>query len=310
MKKKLFLLFAVISSILSSCAYEELSNIHPTPPSTRSEVKFSSNVLALSPSLSRAEDDSRVSKMPIGIFMLGKEHLRVVEGKGNVKYVTASGGSHNVNLTAADDVIYFPDSGEGVRFMSYYPYRESMGGNIYKVDVTLQTNQHNLDLLYSFNPSSVYDKTFDSQKVPMIFEHQLTKIYINVKPGVGLQGVDLAGLKVSFSGLSTRADFNLLTGKLSNFSGMFSISPSVLIAGNGNVYSCEAIVIPTAKISDAKIVFDLKKSLGSVYTWSFREELKKGTKYTYNVTVNRTGIVVDKKTHDWFNISLSEIIYE
>ena len=303
MREKLLLsgIAIIASCTLSSCTFEEVLSYEPTVPTDKTEVRFSSQILKQTPSSSRINGNVWEPGDAIGIYMLEGENQAISEGKVNVRYTTEHGG-HTANFVAKDNTIYFPDDGRKVRFMSYYPYSAQTSNSIYKVDVSNQIPQSKIDLLYSFDTSSTYDKNIVSRRVPIAFSHQLTKIYINVKNGEGLQGHDLAHIKVSISGLSTKADFNLLTGKLSNLTGTNPISPSVLIAEGGNVYSSEAIVIPGANISKAKITFNLKN--GTVHTWNFDKVLEKGKKYTYNVTISRTGIVVDSKTHEWYNIGI------
>ena len=309
MKERLLLsVIAVIAiSMLYSCILdEEVFNYAPTPtiPSNKKEVKFSSNISRLEPAStipSRISGNRWVPGDAIGTFMLGKENFAVVDGKRNVKYVTKSSGNSG-NFVAESSAIYFPDDGREVRFMSYYPYNKSTSGTTYKVNVFKQIPQSDIDLLYCFDTSSAYNKDIETQKVPMAFKHQLAKVYINVKNGDGLQGYHLMHMKVTLSGLCTKADFNLLTGEFNNYSAITPISPSVLIAGGGNVYSSEAIVIPTKNISDAGIIFKMNNEKGEIYAYNIDNTFEKGKKYTYNVVINSTGIDVSMTTHNWFNL--------
>ena len=309
MKERLFLsvIAAIAISMLFSCTLEEevfTANPSPTIPSDKKEVKFSSNISRLEPTStipSRISGNRWVPGDAIGTFMLGKDNFAVVDGKRNVKYVTKSSGNSG-NFFAENNAIYFPEDGRKVRFMSYYPYNKSISGTIYNVDVFKQIPQSDIDLLYCFDTSSAYNKDIETQKVPMAFKHQLAKVYINVKDGDGLQGYHLMNMKVTLSGLNTKADFNLLSGEFDNYSAITPISPSVLIAGGGNVYSSEAIVIPTRKISDAVIIFKLNNEKGEVYTYKIDNTFEKGKKYTYNVVINSTWIDVSMTTHNWFNL--------
>ena len=312
MREKLLLsgIAIIASCTFISCAYEEvLNHTPPTPPEIKSEVKFSSNILTSGSYSLRMIGDFWEPGDAIGTYMIEKVSYVVAEGKENVRYMTDKGG-YTGNFYASGNYIYFPDDGRDVRFMSYYPYNESVKGAIYKLDVSTQFPQSKLDFLYSFNTSATYNKNIETEKIPIIFKNQMAKILINVKNGGSLQGYDLMYMKVYFSGLSTKADFDLLTGKTINYSGTSPIYPSVLIAGKGNVYSAEAIVIPTSDLSNAKIVFDLNNGHGNkksdVYTWNFDKGLEKGKRYTYNVIISNTGISVSTTIHNWNSIYQEE----
>ena len=306
MGKRFFLLVGIASFALFSCAIEEIVNEHipPTPPEQKTEVKFASSVITRSSS--RLVGILWEPGDAIGMFMIEKDRNTVVEGNSNVRYYTKK-SCYTCNFTASHDFIYFPENGNKVRFMSYYPHNESLTSTTYKIDVSNQWPQSALNFLYSFDTTTSYDKNIETKNVPMEFNHQMTKILINVKNGNSLQGYDLMNMKVYFTGLSTHADFNLLTGKMSNLKKSSPIYPSVLIAGNGNVFSAEAILIPETSLpSDAALVFEMNNRNKDVYKWNLGRSLEKEKKYTFSVTVNNTGISVNTKVHNWHHIEIEE----
>ena len=305
-KKKMLLLLtlAVMSGVLTSCGYAEVLDRDYTEPLSQKEVRFSSNVVIPKYSLSsRISGNKWEPGDAIGVYMLDTDSYAVVGGNNNIMYVTEYGG-FTANFVAQNNKVYFPANNRKVRFLSYHPYSDLTSGSIYKVDVINQTHQSLIDLLYSFDASTTYDNNIEVRRVPIDFERQLSKVNINVKNGEGLQGFDLMHMKVYITGLNTKADFNLLTGKLSNLSNISPIAPSVLIAGGGNVYSGEAIVIPSTDLKNARIVLNLTNGIGS-FSWNINERsFEKGKKYTYNITVTRSGITVDTKTNSWHNIEM------
>ena len=309
MRKNLLLLSGIailLSSALFSCTFEELggSNTYPTPPETviRSEVRISSNIVKKTTTLVHEAGRAWKTGDSIGVFMFEKDNLSIVDGKTNVKYAAVNSG-YNSTFNAINETVYFPDNEDDVRFMSYYPYSVSIWNYICKLDVRNQIPQSDIDFLYSFDTLTTYNKTFGGNRVPISFDHQMSKIYINVKPGAGLQGYDIAHMTVAISGLPAKADFNLLTEEISNYTGVSTITPSVIIAGKGNSYSGEAIVLPTSGISGAKITFLM--SDGKVYSWPLDKELKKGTIYTFDVTISGTGITATTKTNHWNGFKMS-----
>ena len=313
MKKYRFLTAAVLLASVAvtvSCNREGDSNLPPG----RTEVKFSSNIITMG-THTKASGTNWDPLDAIGVYMYEENDVNVVESKSNVKYVTESGGTTG-SFEAAGTVIYFPDNGDKVRFMAYYPYSTPLADDVYQVNVTDQSSQLLIDLLYSFDEGAKYDKTTQDKKVPLVFDHQLTKIYVNVKAGTGLTSDDLQNIGVAFLGLNTEADFNLVNGELSNSDVPAEIAARSLAAKEGYVASFEAIVIPTDGTPDAQINFDLSNGdtdtgvESDVYTWDFDNTLDKSTKYTYNVTVSRSGIVVEATINDWIVAEDNDIIAE
>ena len=314
MKKYRFLLaitlFASVVAMIS-CTCDKSIDVFP---GDRTEVKFSSNIIIIG-TYTKATGTIWEPFDTIGISMYGENDVNVVENKDNIKYVTELGGNTG-DFKPAGSVIYFPDNGNKVRFMAYYPYTAGITDNTYNVNVASQSSQQAIDLLYSFDKSAKYDKTVTDNKVPLVFDHQLTKIYINVKAGEGLSNDDLQDIEVSFLGLNTKADFNLLNGNLTNQSTPAEINTLSFTTKEGYVASFEAIVLPVETTPIAKIKFDLKNGdveLGTdsdVYTWDFDSALDKSTKYTYNVLINRSGIVVVATVNDWIATEDNEISAE
>ena len=312
--KKILLLSAItfISAItVTSCNKNEETII---PEDTRKEVKFTSNIV-VNHAMTRMAGDRWNKNDAIGIFMFNETLTAIVEEKINIKYSTQSEGKIG-DFEADSETIYFPDNGNKVQFMSYYPHTTSLDYNIYKVDVSNQTNQSSIDLLHSFQ-FTLYDKA-TPEPVKLIFDHALTKININVKPGNGLDASDLKDIVVAFEGLNRKANFNLLSGQLTNLSDVNTIIPLKVPVVNGYVHSYEAIVIPTVNLSNALIRIDLQNGDASrninsdIFSWKYQvnASLSKGTEYTYNITVNRSGLIVEAEINEWIDGGEDNIIAE
>ena len=305
--KKFILLSMAVAVMLTSCNKDDKI----TNP--QEEVLFTSNIVNVT--LARQAGNIWKDNAAIGIYMLKELSLDVVESISNVKYTTAEGGATGT-FAADTKVIFFPDNNDKVRFMSYYPYDKDLENGTYKINVAKQTDLDSIDLRYSFNTASTYSKTVSSKTVPLTFDHQLSQIVVNVKAGEGLTNTQLSNLLVSLSGFSRKADFNLFSGAISNLSDEGTISLSATTTEEGFAASYKAIVIPTADISNAKMVFDLNNGDADEgvnsdrFTWSFNQALVKGTKYVYNVTINRSGITIEATINDWGNGGNHNIIAE
>ena len=306
---KTYLLLTTITTfaVIAFAACNQHEN-ETTSPDSRKEVKFSSNIVQVDNPSTRATDITWAANDSIGIYMFEESATNVVEEKSNIKYITAAGGT--TGLFSPDDVtIFFPDNGDNVRFMSYYPYTADVTNYVYKVDVSDQSVQPAIDLLYSFDVDAKYSKATPDKKVPLSFDHKLTKININIKPGTGLEDDDILNTIITFDGFNTQADFNLVSGVLSNPDAPETIT--LLKKGTAVVNytaSYESIVIPVADPSTTKIVFDLNNGIpgegkdSDLFTWTFtNDELKSGYEYVFNVTINRSGIVVEAVINEWLS---------
>ena len=308
MKKNLLLLtvFAAITSgTITSCSKND--DATPTPaPEDRAEVRFSSNIIT-SVIKSRAAGTTWADNDSIGVYMFEAEADNIIDA--NVKYVnTVNSGT----FAPSGNKIYFPDNGDEARFMAYYPYSATVTGNVYSVSVAEQTSQPEIDLLYVFNENG-YGKWTEDKLVPLAFEHQLTKIIVNVKAGDGLEAGDLNDLIISITGMNTVAKFNLINGELADLEEKKQIVLLEAAPENGYVYGAEAIVIPTDNVDNVKLFFDLNNSddeNNDTFAWSFTEELEKGTMYTYNVTISRSGLAVKATIEDWIDKDPESIIAE
>ena len=315
MKKKQLLALAVIVSVvvgISSCNNKEFENL----PSQRTEVLFSTNIETRSPGL-RASDNTWGTLDEIGIYMYTAVDTEVVEEVQNIPYFTEAGGETG-SFIPQSTVIYFPDNGDKVRFMAYYPYLNSVSANndVFNVDVSDQTSQPDIDLLYSFNTTAEYDKTVSGKKVALVFTHQLTKVYVHVKADEGLTNSEIQNVTTSFLGFNTKANFDLAAGSLSDPSESQPISLKQISTEDTYAASFEAIVLPVTDVSSAQILFDLNngdegQSIASdKFTWNFDQPLLPSTKYTFNVKIKRSGIVVEATITPWINGGDKEVTAE
>ena len=314
MKKNYFLAAIIASAIAGVSCIRDTGTT--APADQRAAVQFSSNILTTD-SGSRASDNSWGELDVIGIYMFEENTLNVVETRENIPYVTETGGTTG-SFKPQSTVIYFPDNGDKVRFMAYYPYKSVVTDDldVFKVDVSDQSDQPAIDLLYSFHTDARYDKKSPDRKVSLVFTHQLTKVYVNVKAGEGLTNDDLTDVAVSFAGLDTKADFALASGALSNASAPQAIALKPAAAPQNYAAGFESIVLPTATVPAAQIVFDLNNGnegsgvASDKFTWDLDKALAPHTKYTFNATISRSGIVVEATITDWIDTDENDIVAE
>lgn len=260
-------------------------------------ISFTSSIQGLN---TRAANAEWTAGDKVGIFMKA--------AGGDLSAATAVNKLHttdkNGNLTAfnADNALYYPTEGGSVDFVAYYPYVASLTGTTYKVDVTTQTDQPAIDLLYSDNAKGFAKNA--AGKPQLQFAHMLSQIVFNVEKDATIP--TLNGLKVTFKGMNTKADFALADGKLSNAGNVADIASNVDV----NSATATTIVLPATALSDIKVVFDLN---GKSYTADYPQNaLDAGRKYVHKVILSdRNGqpvIVMEAATiTDWIEVSGGDI---
>ena len=305
-KKNLLLLLTLFAAVLStvSCTKDR---------QRKDEVVFASNIQKIT-QVTRVTGNTWDATDSIGIYMVEKENIEIIERAENIPYVTNLGGATG-SFIPKSKTIFFPDNDQEVRFMAYYPYNSGVVDALYKVDVSDQTNQSKIDILQSFDVDKTYSKVTKREKVVLEFDHMLTKVIINVREGKGLEKTDLDNLGISFTGLSREVDFDLWGAAFSNYSNVGDIVPKERTeVADGYYLGYEAILIPSLNVLDAYMVFDLNNGGEGVasdkFRWRLDATLARSSKYTYNVTINRTGITVDATINDWINLDDENIIAE
>lgn len=192
----------------------------------------------------------------------------------NYEYTASADGA----LTAAKQTLKYPEEGTA-DFFAYYPYQSGISGKTYAVDVTDQSDPTKIDLLYATKTG-----ISNGEAVNFAFSHQLSQIVINVSHDETI--ASLNGLKIQVKGMNTQASFALADGTLTSTDSKADFDMNVNAEGT----TAEAIVIPTADLTGAELVFTLAdgKSFGWDLTQSDVSSFDKGTKYTYNASLSMT----------------------
>jgi endonuclease G len=225
----------------------------------------------------------------IGVFMKTSgaqlSDLSIVDGNRNMIYKTAGDGIFTAESN--DQTIYFPTDNSAIDFIAYYPHQNSINNYIYKVDIIDQNIPQNIDLLYSNN---ITRASLNNPSNALQFSHQLSKINLNISVSDDVSG--LSGLQVNISGIRTLADFSLVNGTLSvdgTSTGTINFKTTI----NANKALAEAILIPDEGGTARIISFYLPNA--GLFKWELPSEtkLEKGKSYTYNITLNASGVDVD-----------------
>lgn len=291
----------VLLTALSLCIFYSCQNEDDISDYNAYPVHFTStineNVLKTKAFNSSWEDGDK-----IGLFVkLSGAQLSdqsIVDGYSNNIYKTSGNGIFTPD--SDDQTIYFPENNSAVDFIAYYPYQPSINDYIYKVDVTNQNIPQNIDLLYSNN---ITGASLTNHLNSLQFSHQLSKINLNITTSDNVSSLE--NLQVRISGIKTLADFSLKNGTLSvdgTSTGNIEFKTTVTT----NTAFAEAILIPDEGGTDRIISFYLP-NVGS-FKWKVPTEtkLQKGWKYTYNITLDAGGIVVDPDYEGWIETPLMD----
>ncbi|WP_075964327.1 fimbrillin family protein [Parabacteroides massiliensis] len=297
MRNKYFLLAAALLAFASCDKNETTSSIDPTDPAKRVAVQFTGSTLDIEPAPETRAVSPWKQTGKIGIYAFYQTSDEIADDYANVPY--ACDGSGNT-FTPVDKTIYFPVNGSRLRFMAYFPHQNLTGpiyktGTTYKVDLTTQPNpdgQAAVELLWTGGITASANKM--QPNVSLNFKRQYARIMLTVKNGNGITADDLKKMTVSITDMHRKADFNLMTGRLTPTDNAASLTLKDYTAdGTGRT----ALVLPTT--ADAGRTMDF--TLGTdTFRWPIGgKAFEAGKSYTYTVTVNRTPLGLTATVTEW-----------
>ena len=225
----------------------------------------------------------------IGVTAYISDSERLYLNSINRRY--RSFGSAMFFPVSKEDVIYHPLANDSVDFIAYYPYRADIS-TVYDIALKEQSNQKQIDLLYSNNAKG---KTKTAGSIEFVFDHVLSKVVINTQPSDNLTEEDLIGLNITINNVFTEGTLNLTNGNIAPSGEKSSITMKTKENGSAS----EAIILPgpTSGIS-----FTIELTNGYVYSTDFQQGQQFVSKHThtYNVTITQTGINLSPiEIEDW-----------
>lgn len=234
---------------------------------------------------------------PIGIYMVETGTTTISEGATNIPY-EAKDALPTTSFIPTGGAIYYPvDELKSVDFIAYHPYTGAVANYVYPVELTAQTPQSALDLMYATanNAGAGYSKADRDKTVTFAFEHKLVKLILNVVKGAGVTG-DITS--VSIKGMNTTANYDLKgAGGLTDIDNIAGITPHTATANS----RYEAILLPLAAL-DATHSVDF--TIGTdTYTWATMAadmpKLEAGNIYTYTITLTKYAVKAEGSITNW-----------
>ena len=289
MKKFRFLYIAAVALLFAACANEEdgINNSGPVAATVQADIVKN---------VTRATvDDTWSNNDAIGVNVTS---IGYTIGN-NVKYTTTGDG----NFTS-DNPIYFADATETVNFNAYYPYQENVDGNgivnNWNMAEVKEGEPCPADFLFAKDATATKSSpqvqfTGDNQ-----FKHCMSMIRLTFKAGDGINPYNaILKNQLKLKGIYKTGSINTVKGE-------------VTISGDRGIYesdvddkslkdgvTCEFIVFPQSldnnkmdielDVADNGTINTYTTSLGS----STNNEFKGGYQYTYTISINNTGVVID-----------------
>ena len=289
MKKFRFLYIAAAALLFAACANEEdgIGNNGPVAATVKADIV--KNVTRATTGNTWSKNDA------IGVYVTSPGYTI----GDNVKYTTTGDG----NFTS-DNPIYFADARETVIFNAYYPYQENMDGNgivnNWNMAEVKEGEPCPADFLFATGATATKSSpqvqfTGDNQ-----FKHCMSMIRLTFKAGKGINANNaILKNQLKLKGIYKTGSINTVKGE-------------VTISGDRGIYesdvddkslkdgvTCEFIVFPQSldnnkmdielDVADNGTINTYTTSLGS----STNNEFKGGYKYTYTISINNTGVVID-----------------
>lgn len=302
MKKHLFFAAALLS--LAACNNEEYTPADD--PNTPMEIRMSSGIDMQTRANSAEVPDKQIAEgQEVGVFINDAGNGDVVSA--NLKYnADGNGGLTLVATNPAQEIPYYPATGNDVKMAAYHPYNADAalegGGYAFAVstDQSSDANYYASDLLYSESNEYARQKTAHN----IAFKHKLSKVECTLTSGSG--SPDLTDATVSIVKAKTNITFKPADGTLSDA----QPATTADIKLNSAIATGSYIgIIPPQTYSKGsqflKITLGAEAGGGTFYYTIPNESsdedlpLDENKVYKYTIQVNRTGLTVTSTIEPW-----------
>ena len=290
MKKFRFLYIAAAALLFAACANEEdgIGNNGPVAATVQADIVKN---------ITRATTDNTWSNNDaIGVNVTS---IGYTIGN-NVKYTTTGDGKFT-----SDNPIYFADARETVNFNAYYPYQENVDGNgivnNWNMAEVKEGEPCPADFLFANDATATKSSpqvqfTGDNQ-----FKHCMSMIRLTFRAGNGINPNNaILKNQLKLKGIYKTGSINTQTGEVTIYGDRGIYESDVDNKSLKNGATCEFIVFPQS-LDNNKMDIELEVAdNGTINTYttslpsSTNNEFKGGYLYTYTISINNTGVVIDK----------------
>lgn len=308
MKKKKFVylrtMFLLALAILPiACHIWETEDCPPLPENERIPVAFAPK-LEVEPLTKVGGNNGSdwTAGDPVGVYMIKHASalsVSTILGQAdNVLYKADMNGT-GVNLIPDTDTIYYPVA-DTVDFVLYYPYKTGIANFKYPVDLTVQTDQPALDLIYAHETKGF--SRSDKAIVPVTFSHRLAKMEFFIGKGIGISSLDK--LKLSIRNVAAKTTFDLPSGKLADAGAGGSDTIETFVSPyKTDSMKAEAILLPVADLNNTRLSLffeiDTLTYVAQLPVEPGQAGLIAGTRYRYAVTLSELGVALTATILPW-----------
>ncbi len=298
MKKNLFLI-AVATVMVAACS----SDLDETSVAESCPVRLCTDGLTgMTRTGQSVQTTQFVADQQVGIFL--------AEDNGNS--VSPAPVTSGDNVTTYDQPLtyvangsgglantqYWPQDGNGLHIFGVYPLAAAETAGAYnatgksftvQTDQTTDANYMASDLMTGL-PTAGNPVARTTNAVPLTFTHLLTKIDVSLSTGEGFTSAELDAAVVSILGTLPSTTFSVQSTTVGAASG----TATDITAGTGTTNS--AIIVPQAIAAGSNFIQVAVGDGNYIYKLPDAITFASSTKYTYNLTVSKTGLTLSGTT--------------
>lgn len=298
--KKLFFFAAVASVMLTACSSEnEEAKVTDSSPLRLS----TQNITGLTRAGQSVQLAQFANGQNVGIFLVEDNNGPATSGTNVTVYsqpltYVADGNGALANTQ------YWPTDGNGLYIYGVYPLAAATAAAAYNatgVTFSVQANQtadanYMLSDLMTGVPTNPLSNPVARQTsaVGLTFTHLLTKIDVNLTAGDGFAASDMNNAVVSILNTKPTTTFGVQSTTVGEASG----TAAPIVAGTGAATS--AIIVPQTVAASANFIQVAVGGGNYIYKLTADKTFAAKTKYTYSITVNKTGLILTSTSvTDW-----------
>lgn len=272
-KKTCFVMLAAL--MMAGCSNEVEEQVMD---SRRVPLQINGDINML---MTRAADDHWDANDAIGVYMVSADNS-IVGGVSNYRYVVIDKDNGNFSPDGETNTAYFPESGDAVNVVAYYPQGEVVDNKL-SLDLANQDNQPKIDLM----SAKAENASKSSPTVNLEFKHRLTKLFFKIEGDVNTDGIYAA-----IGNQYTDIQYDILNDELLIAEG--SEKENIVMRywnlDEGTNRFVEAIVLPNEEgnaAEDRQLTFKLNEKIFNA-TISNSTTFEAGKKYIYKVKFEQT----------------------
>jgi hypothetical protein len=307
-----YTVMGTMAALLAVAPLAGCSNSEDVSEETLAEAQITAGLK----SETRASGSSWEAGDQIGIYVTGVENTS--KGRTSVmaslyynvlyKVPTEANDLAEASLEPDQTRILFQDSQETVTFAAYYPYSADITATNRTLNISTydQSEQKSFDLLYASGVTASKENTTVAFTGDHAFNHVLSKLIINLSLGTGFpEDASLENATVKLSGLKHKGTMSLegeAAGQVQQVTGDTAVNDWDVSSYYGSL-----LLVPQ-DLSDAPLTLAITLD-GQTYQNAtlIAPNMQPGYSYTYNITVNLTGLTLSGSTiKAWVNVAGGE----